>query len=241
MKINKLLPLTLAGTMALSMAVPAFAEGETDPAAPKNQTVITTTYKEIEIAVTVPTTVTAFINPYGLPMKIDEAKDDSPVLSGKIASLPATVSSQCKDVDLQVGATVTATLPEDTTVKLATEPLAADDTSKSIYSYLEVASSALTGASDAAATNTAFATEANWKTTQKTEAITARGVTNDNLATLKKADKDGKAVDGGVAMFRIAGDVVQTPNVAWDAKDTLTYTIQWTFMPATTTNTPAGG
>ena len=57
----------LAGALALSMAAPAFA----------SQSVITGNYKEIRLAVTVPTTGKAVINPYGLPIALSETHNIS--------------------------------------------------------------------------------------------------------------------------------------------------------------------
>lgn len=59
MKCKKLISAALAGVMALSLAAPAFA----------TNTVITATYAEPKIEVSVPTTATAVINPYALPTK----------------------------------------------------------------------------------------------------------------------------------------------------------------------------
>ena len=59
---KRILSGAMAGVLALSMAVPAFAE---DPAPTNTTTVFTGAYQEADIAVTVPGAVEAFLNPYG--------------------------------------------------------------------------------------------------------------------------------------------------------------------------------
>ena len=56
---NRVLSGALAGALAVTMAVPAFAAA--------NSTEITATYEEPTISVVVPQSGTAMINPYGMP------------------------------------------------------------------------------------------------------------------------------------------------------------------------------
>ena len=66
----------LAGTLALSLAAPALAANNTT-------TNIAGSYADIPIAVVVPTTGTAQINPYGLPVSITKSNDSTVDLTGQ--------------------------------------------------------------------------------------------------------------------------------------------------------------
>ena len=94
----------LAGALALSMAAPAFA----------SQSVITGNYKEIRLAVTVPTTGKAVINPYGMPVKALDTQSTPQEIAGKTLKTAGKIATQPlvmynkTDVDLSVGATVSA-------------------------------------------------------------------------------------------------------------------------------------
>lgn len=97
----------LAGALAVSLAVPAFASS-------KNSTKITGTYQEVTIAVTVPTTGTAQINPYGLTVKAGDAS----IIGHQIVTQPLAIVNM-SDMDLKVNATVTGEVKGN--FKFATE------------------------------------------------------------------------------------------------------------------------
>lgn len=115
MKAKKLISTILASAMALSMAVPAFA----------STTKISALYQAITIDVTVPTTGTAVVNPYGLPLdvtaKVNVLGDDG-TATGDTRNLTGSISGQGittttplalvnkTTVDLDVNATVTGTV-----------------------------------------------------------------------------------------------------------------------------------
>ena len=71
MKFKRIMSGALAGTLALSMSATALAAGATVDTANRD-TVITGTYKDIALEVVVPKTADAFINPYGLPIVLEE-------------------------------------------------------------------------------------------------------------------------------------------------------------------------
>lgn len=60
---NRVLSGAMAGVLAMSLAVPAFAADD-------HTTVVTGKYQDTPIAVTVPETGKAFINPYGLNIEV---------------------------------------------------------------------------------------------------------------------------------------------------------------------------
>ena len=85
----------MAGVLALSLAVPAFAAGNT----PMNtQTEITATYQKVDIKVIVPQTGTALINPYGLDLKVKDAANNEVTISGqKIVTAPMSLKNHCDE------------------------------------------------------------------------------------------------------------------------------------------------
>lgn len=108
MKSKKLLSLALAFIMSLSLAVPAFAAND-------NTTEISGTYKDVVIAVDVPATGAAFINPYGLDLKVPQDATDSgntnetTIKGQQIVSAPMAIKNKTS-MDLNVSATVTGAI-----------------------------------------------------------------------------------------------------------------------------------
>lgn len=130
MKCKKLIALGLSAVTALSLSVPAFAEN----------TIITGTYSEIKIDVTIPGTGEATINPYNMPVKAmyKPATGEAEAIgtlttAGKIATQPLIGYSTC-EVALDVGATVTGTAKGD--LMLASKDITGVKT-KSAVIYLE--------------------------------------------------------------------------------------------------------
>lgn len=119
----------MAGALALSLAAPAFAA---------NTTVIEGTYTEIPIAVLVPETGTAQINPYGLPVAVYKS-DETPVniVGEKITNVPLSIRNQ-GTVALDVGATL-AVLPRGG-LSIKGGALANTDKGKQANVTLEIAS-----------------------------------------------------------------------------------------------------
>lgn len=246
---NRILSGAMAGALALSLAVPAFAATNTT-------TEVTATYQAITIDVVVPATVSAQINPYGLP--VDIVKSDSTKVSftgQKILTQPTAAIMNKMGVDLTVKASVTGAvkaLPTSSTatpMKLATEALTADTTAKSVFAYVQAKASTQTGAPDTQTSHTiADALVDEYKGwTQAYDAdkdilVKAGTETKENFITLKAAKMDATsgAFDGykagSIAMIRVAGDAVASPREAWTADDGFTATIAYTFMPAASSN-----
>lgn len=127
----------MAGVLALSMAVPAFAADNT----PAGQVTITGSYQDIEIAVSVPTTGTAQINPYGLPVDftLSDTITKLSISGEQITTAPLSIRNQ--------GTTklsVNATLAVDTSgtgngVSVKKANLTANEYGKQINLALQVA------------------------------------------------------------------------------------------------------
>lgn len=244
MKFKRVLSTALAGALALSLAVPAFAE----------ETVISGTYEEQEIAVTVPDAGDAIINPYGLDIELVAAKPEKPEssdgagdgeeavpavsISGQqIVTKPLTVSNQ-SGMDLNVSANVVITIPETSGLKLsATSTKGANPalTTKSAYMLFQM-TTASTITQDSTEDDIATVAAAWTAPTAKGEkdivvVAGTKGASSANMVKLTKAT-DGKAVDGGVALFRLTGDCVASPTIPWNESDTFEVTVAFTFMPA---------
>lgn len=241
----------MAGVMAVSMAVPAFASG---------QTVIVGTYEDIPIAVTVPEEGTAQINPYGLPVNVTKADSTKvQITDQQITSMPLSIKNQ-GTVPLDVDASLKV-VPKGN-MEIAT----AKDTGKKVKVDLEVASlndAALKVKTDNDTLNDMlidkFVADSTWtgaKTlgapaaTASTAATVSAAKSNDGtntspLATLGAAtvDNDGAITYGAksIAMFRLKGDMAAAPLSAggsddpWTAADGFTATIVFSFKPAAKT------
>lgn len=232
---TRILSAAMAGILAVSMAIPAFA----------SSTNIEGSYQDITIAVLVPKTGTAQINPYGLPVKLNTAGQS--ITGEQIVTKPLAIANQ-SEVDLAVSATVTASIKGD--LKFLEAAPAADDTSKSAFVYLQMKQETTllqaglntekTGFTDAVLDPAAAA----WKqayNADKDLVLNSRetGASKDNMVFLKKgtAGSDANLMDivaGGAAMFRLSGAVVAGPREAWTAADGFTSTVAFTFKPDTT-------
>lgn len=250
MNLKRFASTVMAGVLTLSLVVPVFA-ADTQP---ENSTIVNGTYSEIPVSVEVPTTGTAQLNPYGLPIAVTKSTDTTVDLVGqKITTMPLSIKNQGTSA-LDVGATL-AVVPKGDVSIAAT---AGADT-KAIKVDLEVA-----GLSDAtlaiASTSTKlddllidkFAAADTW-TSAKTLAApnAAKGAVaadvtpaaspdDDPLATLGAATVKGEIItyaQDSIALFRLSGDLSKAPKDSgaddpWVAADGFTATIVFKFVPA---------
>lgn len=258
---TRILSGAMAGVLAMSLAVPAFA-ADTD--APKNQTVITGAYTETVIDVVVPGTVDAVINPYGLGTTVTKSDGTKIAVTGQVITPTQTITNNT-DLNLIVGAKVIGEVVVKegadplTAMKLAStstkgsgqegdENYVAPATAKSAFVQLQaVATTKAPTATDADTVGDFVidegVTEATW-TGAKSVTVGTKLVTEDELVTLKKAtlDPDDGSVTaypaGSIALFRLTGDCVTTPKTAWTKDDTFKVTVSFTFAPAATTPAP---
>lgn len=240
--------IAMAGALALSLAVPAFASGAT-PAADPNTTKVEGAFKDIEINVVVPESGSAQINPYGLPVSISKSDmTTADITNQKITSLPLTLRNQ-GTVDLDVNASLLAIPKGDVAIA------AAKDTGKTIAVSLEVAG--LDNAKYAVSTMDttledllidAFVDDDTWAgagtlaapAVSKGAATGTAAKSNAALATLGAAtDNMGMVTYGNdsIAVFRLVGDVAEEPVKAdssedpWKETDGFTATIVFKFKP----------
>jgi hypothetical protein len=253
---KKIASLGLALAMVASLAVPAFATEEETKEETKEtntSTEITSTYKKVAIAVTVPTTGTAQINPYGLPVEF--TKSASSTKSAKatgqqIVTQPLYITNE-GDVALDINASVSTTVNG---MEIVTDKSAiAKSTDKQAYIELQMVQSANKSLADDTAKDKIideFATDATWTADGVSKLVLPAGgddavESEKALATLAASKvttttENGKSTStvtynaGSIVLFRLAGDVVTKPDTAWATTDTFTSTIAFSFTPATT-------
>ncbi len=230
MNLKRLGSVAMAGAMALSLAAPAFAA---------NESVITGSYKEIRLAVTVPSTGKAVINPYGLPI----ALSDNYNLTGQGISNAAPLTIQNRSaVPLKVNASITGTVPTGSNFAFETgNALNANENGKKglvkfeMFHALGLTETTLENEDvligGFAALDSADALPAGGKQIKGT-AGTPDVATN--ILTLREGTADGNLQAGGAAYFRLTGEAVKAPATPWAATDTFVATIAFTFEPSAT-------
>lgn len=239
---KRILSSVLAVAMAASMAVPAFAEGEDTTEA--NTTKIEGTYKDVEIAVVVPPTAEAQINPYGLDIEFVKDTEGTTVSGQQIVTMPAAIINK-SSMNLGVSATVTGALKEGSDMKLAATTTkvsgdAAPLTTKTAFVYFQM--KVADGLAEANVTADKVAEEdlgkaaAAWNDAYNADSdivVGTKAASKENIVTLKAATGDDKdeVADGGIAMFRLSGDCVVAPKTAWAETDGFNVNVAFTFMP----------
>lgn len=256
----------MAGVMALSLVVPAFAEAAATP----NQTVVAGSYVAVPISVLVPTTGSAQINPYGLPVTVSATADGDPIsiTNQQITNVPMYIGN-FGTVALDVDATL-AVLPKGS-VKIQGAALTNAEVGKEINVELEVVgldNAAYAKAIDNEALifdlHEAYADEDTWAGAASLTAPPAASPTAtvtpaksaDNttpMATLGAATVNGEVItygDDSIALFRLKGQMNTEPtkNVSgsdvedpWVEADGFTATIVFKFKPNTTPAAPSAG
>lgn len=220
MNMKRFASTAMAGALALSLAVPAFAAG--------GQTVIAGTYEAIDLSVTVPATGKAIINPYGLPYKLNA--DNS--VSGQQITTAAPLLIQNKSA---VALVVTANLKGEASTGVTLE----DNTASTDYTIetdkkLRVEFQAFEA--DGVDTNNAtdmdvlipkFIALEDGDAALKGDVTTTAGDATGNLVL--REGKDGELQNGGAAFIRLSGEVAK--KAEWATTDTFTATVAFTFEP----------
>lgn len=245
MKTKRLATMALAGAMTLSLATPAFASSKS--------TEISGTFQDTPIEVVVTPTAAAFINPYGLDLKVEkegnEITDSTPAadiitISGQqVVTSPMSLMNQSA-MDLVVSATITGTVAEASDMRLAVAPVPAGDTGKNAFIYLQAKQEASltgaftgTGSVDAAAVATKYAAWAASAYDEDADLVVGtREASKEGIVTLAAADTTNSTPAynaGSIALVRLAGSVSTAPRSGWAETDTFTVNVAYTFAPAT--------
>lgn len=225
--------IAMAGAMAMSLTAPAFA-GSTPAAQPENSTKFETTFNQPEIAVTVPQSGNATINPFGLPVMLGEEV----ALSGQpITSLPVLVENR-SPVALAVSASVKSTVKGSFT--FSDTAIADNETgNKGNVKFQMFPAPGVTEGYDIAEFYQMFADltddtaghDAAKDITLKASASGQPDPKADNIIVLREAS-GGELQNGGAAFFRLSGTVAKRPTTAWVAADGFEALIQFSFEPS---------
>lgn len=218
----------LAGAMALSLAVPAFA-------ASANTTTVKATYAEVPIEVEVPTTGTITLNPLGMPVALSSTKTvaEKSTTSEQLANVPMYVQNNSSS-DLLVGATVTTASKTITfgaeSDKWDPEDSTAIPTTKKAVVYLQMVTAAdqktdanqdlkiLTGTGTSAKVNAdAIAVQVAGMKFDKDQELDPAKQAEEAAVLVLKATEDGKG-DEAVAKTSDLKTQDSTPKQAYLAK-----------------------
>jgi hypothetical protein len=240
---KRMMSLTLAALTTAALAAPAFAaETQTNTGStPANTTEITTSYKTIEIKVTVPKTGTAQINPYGLPIEFTDSNDKTyKITSKQITTAPMAITND-GDVALTVGATATTKLSSDKSKVNFVTKANSKSTTKDVLAQLQLVQAPEKVAGDPDGINDlvieACTTEANWENASSLTLVTTEGgATNASMATLAASTLSDGELDkygaGSVVLVRLTGSVTESPAEPWSEDDGFITTVTYTFKPA---------
>jgi len=207
MKLKKLLSFVMAGMCVSTLTAPATAA---------NVTKISAVCRLPEIKVTVPSTGRVYINPYKIPVNIGASEN-----SGQIISLPASIANN-SEVPIEVNVTVTGKPKSGSTLTLSqTSTKDSDETSKKVFLYFEMQ------ATDPGTDLTTLTWDSAYNADKH---VIINGQKKDNIVKLSAAE-NGKATEGGIGAFHIAGDAVQSPENEWNDTDGVDVDIAFTFTP----------
>lgn len=252
MKGKKLILMALAVVLTLSLAVPAIMAA--------NNVTINGKYEEITVDVVLMQSGEATINPYGMPITVEDAGGSEIGLvktAGKISSYPLVMYNKT-EVPLSVGATVSAENVNG--VELVTTNIAASSTDKQAQVYLETKQDWTLGnldyklSTDTTTANFIGTVNARklvaafnaWEATTYDRTKTSQVIVNPDEPTRQKnmaVMNAGTGIapnEGSYVLYRLGGNCVEAPDVAWNAgatggtgADGFDVKIAFTFTPTT--------
>lgn len=217
MNFKKLISTAMAGVMALSLSVPAFASSGTVK--------VDGSIQLPTINVVLPTTASMVMNPYKMSVKLDP-RDPATAVQDQIVSSTMEVKN-LSNIDVQVGIKVTGTIKNttDTAPAFKTSSAASSSTKEAyIYVAFEIGDTGL----DVADTNGAGNNTVVLSTNETDVTNFAPGAASADNTLKASADLKAPATDG-VLGFKFFGDVA--PVTTWTDKDTMAATIAFTFTP----------
>lgn len=223
MNLKRFASTALAGALALSMAVPAFAAG--------NTTVISGAYEAVTLSVTVPATGKAIINPYGLPYKLSA---DYSVSGQQITTAAPLLIRNMSPVALAVTANLKGEASTGVNLNDQTAAGALDfttETDKELHVVFQ--------AFEAVGVDTNNATDNDIlipklialadDDAKLTGDVTTTAADATGTLVLREG-KDGELQSGGAAFIRLSGEAAK--KATWETSDTFTATIAFTFEPS---------
>ena len=227
MNFKKIMSTALAGVMALSLAVPAFAAANAETALEQN-TAITGTTQAPTIKITVPATGTVTVNPYKMAVSVGGSDVTDQIISA------TQYIENASNVAIKVSAQVTGTAAGNLAFATATTQGTKAVTTNSVFMYFEM---------DVADKNDGTA-DPTWATAYDSKSnkqilVSTKATKKTDMVTLAAGTSTAAASTGGYAAFHLAGDAASAPTSAWTDADKADVAIAFTFTPtSTSTATP---
>lgn len=184
----------------------------------KRSTVITATPKMPVIRVTVPSRGTVYINPLKVPVSIGDWQVEE-----QIISTPNNIANM-SDVPVAVDVTVTGAVKTGSTMTLAGSPTNGRGTDKSAFIYFEMKQSSSDDPED-------VKWDSSYDASKHLLVVDGVPITKEKILTLPAKTLDDEVAEGGYAPFRLAGDAVEEPEIAWNSKDGVNVIVSFTFTP----------
>lgn len=219
MNMKKLIASTMACALAISLAAPAFAADTTVDAPGEDgtysaKTEVAGTTEAPTISITVPQSGAVVVNPYKMEVSVEQVK-----FTDQIISAPQYITNG-SNVPISVSATVTGTVSDNSGIVFATSTLKGNETTKSIFMYLEIAKTT------AATTPPTWAAAYDAKADNLAVVVGSKGTTKKDMVVM-----DATGGENAFAAFRLAGAVATNPAKAWTSTDAVTVSIAYTFAP----------
>ena len=229
----------MAGALALSMALPAYAAATT----PSYKTTINGAYSAPTLNVTVPGTVTAVVNPYGLPFDLVDGEVTIKGDNAKISTGSAMLIENRSGSALKVGAKVKGTV-KGSGVAFDTASVADNETSKKIYANFEAFNAPTLNednfSDEATVANLFKDLKSNDAVLKVNVAAAEAAATDANGGLILREGADDALQNGSVGVFRLNGNATKKPSTDWASGDGFTVEITFSFEPAEYMGTSLG-
>ena len=235
MKFKKLISTAMAGVMALSLSLPAFADDVKVEGSINLPT----------INMVLPTTASMIMNPYELNVKLNPKDPAETPVDDQIISPLMTVKN-LSNIGVKVAVSVQGTKGRGTAAfAAATTQGSTKSTVKEAFVYAmfsigdpDMAIDDITAPSTVPSADAAYLTILSETAKEVTKLAAADAASTTAGAVNVLTGTTGKtAAEGGVLGFRFFGDMTQAPVAAdgssdpWTDKDILSATVSFTFSP----------
>lgn len=178
------------------------------------------------INVTVPSSVNVMINPYEMPVSVNNG-----LYTDQIICSPAYLVSR-SDVPLRVDVKVTGRVYDGSDLHLVSTPTNGTGTDKNAFIYFEMVKSSELYWGDVA-WESGYANKPNQLLVTEGTSTSKQGVT-----ILPVLGEWGLVPDNGYAWFRLAGDAVRNPTSEWNSGDGISVAVAFTFTPLPYSSNP---
>lgn len=184
----------------------------------QRETVIEAITRMPVISVTIPSTAQVYINPFQIPVYIEDDETDA-----QIISTPSAIANM-SEVPLKVDVTITSAIRSGSDMQLVTtSTIGRGLTTKRAFVYFEIQKSDSPDPDD-------VAWPAGYDSELKSQIIlsTTNAKTKKGILTLPAMTLDG---DVFYAPFRLTGDAVVGPKSPWNENDGIDVKVAFTFTP----------